>query len=160
MLQQQWEKMSILRAGGIIVKITAGKILEKDIVLENAKTLSKFSLDIPICIEPVKEKIQEIFEEHIIFAKGLQKLSKIVKEILPVPRAVLETCIYFYEKFGDILLFDVGGATTHVHSVTIGSPSIREISINVELLAKRTVEGDLGVYRNLKVVWGYQRGFN
>ena len=44
------------------------------------------------------------------------------------------------------MVIDVGGATTDVHSVTEGSEEVSRILINPEPLAKRTVEGDLGVY--------------
>ncbi|HEX3028403.1 MAG TPA: glutamate mutase L [Clostridia bacterium] len=42
-----------------------------------------------------------------------------------------------------------GGATTDVHSVTEGSDAIQRILVSPEPLAKRTVEGDLGVFVNL-----------
>ena len=52
-------------------------------------------------------------------------------------------------EIGDLLVFDVGGATTDLHSVTSGSDEVNRISINPEPKAKRTVEGDLGVYVNM-----------
>ena len=47
------------------------------------------------------------------------------------------------------MTIDVGGATTDIHSVTGGSDEINRILVNPEPLAKRTVEGDLGVYVNM-----------
>jgi uncharacterized protein (TIGR01319 family) len=44
----------------------------------------------------------------------------------------------------------VGGATTDVHSVTKGSEEIARILVSPEPAAKRTVEGDLGVYVNME----------
>ena len=52
------------------------------------------------------------------------------------------------EILGDLVTFDVGGATTDVHSVTEGSSEIGLIQLYPEPLSKRTVEGDLGVYIN------------
>lgn len=46
------------------------------------------------------------------------------------------------------MVIDVGGATTDVHSVTEGSEEINRILLSPEPEAKRTVEGDLGVYVN------------
>jgi uncharacterized protein (TIGR01319 family) len=53
---------------------------------------------------------------------------------------------------GDLLVLDVGGATTDVHSVTPGSGEIGVMLISPEPFAKRTVEGDLGVYVNIRNV--------
>ena len=46
------------------------------------------------------------------------------------------------------MVFDVGGATTDVHSVTEGSADVLDMLVNPEPKAKRTVEGDLGVFVN------------
>ena len=46
------------------------------------------------------------------------------------------------------MVLDVGGATTDLHSVTEDSDQIARLLINPEPKAKRTVEGDLGVYVN------------
>ncbi len=61
----------------------------------------------------------------------------------------MEASKLLYEEMGDLMTIDVGGATTDVHSVTEGSEEISRILINPEPLAKRTVEGDLGVYVNM-----------
>jgi len=53
-----------------------------------------------------------------------------------------------YEYLGDLITVDVGGATTDIHSVTEGKDEISKILIAPEPFAKRTVEGDLGVYIN------------
>jgi uncharacterized protein (TIGR01319 family) len=53
-----------------------------------------------------------------------------------------------HEEIGDLLVVDVGGATTDIHSVTEGSEEIALLQISPEPFAKRTVEGDLGVYVN------------
>jgi len=51
---------------------------------------------------------------------------------------------------GDVVTVDIGGATTDIHSVTEGSEEIARIMISPEPTAKRTVEGDLGVYINVQ----------
>lgn len=100
-------------------------------------------------IEPTRKAIQEAFEEHIIHAPGMSKIREVVDgPIQPVPGAVLNAAITLYGRLGDLLVFDVGGATTDLHSVTPGSDEVNAILISPEPLAKRTVEGDLGVYVN------------
>jgi uncharacterized protein (TIGR01319 family) len=58
-----------------------------------------------------------------------------------------------YEEpgLGELLLVDVGGATTDVYSVAKGAPSNAMVRFTglPEPYAKRTVEGDLGLFHNL-----------
>jgi len=100
-------------------------------------------------IEPTRKLIQAVFEKHIVSAPGMQRVRELVTgNIIPTPGAVMECAISLYEEIGDLMVVDIGGATTDVHSVTEGSEEIQKISVNPEPLAKRTVEGDLGVYVN------------
>lgn len=101
-------------------------------------------------VEPTRKLIQAAFEEHIIHAPGMTKVRDMVSgPIIPTPGAVMEAARLLKESIGDLVVFDVGGATTDVHSVTQGSEEINRILISPEPEAKRTVEGDLGVYVNL-----------
>ena len=75
-------------------------------------------------------------------------------EILPTPGAVLLAAEIFADTLGDALVIDVGGATTDIHSVTNGSMEWTSRSIDPEPRAKRTVEGDLGVFVNARQVGG------
>jgi uncharacterized protein (TIGR01319 family) len=68
--------------------------------------------------------------------------------IIPTPGAVMNAAQLLYEGAGDLVAVDVGGATTDVHSVTAGSEEVTRLLIAPEPLAKRTVEGDLGVFVN------------
>lgn len=100
-------------------------------------------------VEPARRVIQKVFEEHIVEAPGMQKVRELVNgRIMPTPGAVMEAAKLLYGYLGDLLVIDVGGATTDVHSVAEGSEEISRILIAPEPLAKRTVEGDLGVYVN------------
>ena len=102
-----------------------------------------------LIVEPVRELIQEVFNRHIIHAPGMQRLRELTnKPILPTPGAVLKGAELFAEEMGDVLVVDVGGATTDVHSVTEGSLEWAPRMIEPEPRAKRTVEGDLGVFVN------------
>ncbi len=100
-------------------------------------------------VEPLREKMQELFSQNIIHAPGMERLRGLTdKQIIPTPAAVLRATEIFSEVGGDALVIDVGGATTDVHSVSDGSPEYSDKLIEPEPRAKRTVEGDLGVYVN------------
>lgn len=100
-------------------------------------------------VEPARKVIQMVFEEHIVHGPGMGKVREMVTgSILPTPGAVMEAAKLLHETLGDLVVIDVGGATTDVHSVTEGSEEVRRILLAPEPLAKRTVEGDLGVYIN------------
>ena len=101
-------------------------------------------------IEPTRKVIQDVFEKHIIHAPGMEKIREMITgSIMPTPGAVMSASKLLYEDIGDLLTLDIGGATTDVHSVTEGSDEILRILISPEPTAKRTVEGDLGVYVNM-----------
>lgn len=104
-------------------------------------------------VEPARRVIQAAFEEHIVHAPGMEKVRDLVNgPIMPTPGAVMECAKLLYGEIGDLIVLDVGGATTDIHSVTAGSEEIARISTAPEPLAKRTVEGDLGVYVNARNV--------
>lgn len=107
-------------------------------------------------VESARSAIREIFMERITRAKGLDALSGIVPVVLPTPMAVLEGVrlgaegTAGEEGWGDMLVVDVGGATTDVHSIGNGHPMGENIIAQglAEPYAKRTVEGDLGIRYN------------
>ncbi|MCL2407025.1 MAG: GlmL-related ornithine degradation protein [Defluviitaleaceae bacterium] len=100
--------------------------------------------------EPTRRIIQNVFEEHIIHAPGMAGIRGMVTgKIMPTPGAVMAAAKLLYEELGDLIVFDVGGATTDLHSVTPGSTEYADMQTRPEPLAKRTVEGDLGVYVNI-----------
>lgn len=101
-------------------------------------------------VEPARRVIQDAFEDHIIHAPGMEHVRDLVSgPIIPTPGAVMECAKLLKECLGDLVVLDVGGATTDLHSVTAGSEEIARILVSPEPVAKRTVEGDLGVYVNM-----------
>lgn len=105
-------------------------------------------------VEPCRKVIQEAFEEHIIHAPGMEHVRDMVNgPIIPTPGAVMECTKLMAQYLGNLMVLDVGGATTDVHSVTDDSETIAKLLISPEPKAKRTVEGDLGLYVNrMKVI--------
>ncbi len=100
-------------------------------------------------IEPTRRIIHKVFEEHITAAPGMEHVRDMVNgSIIPTPGAVMECAMLLQREIGDVAVFDVGGATTDVHSVTQGSDEIAALLVSPEPFAKRTVEGDLGCYVN------------
>ena len=127
------EARQILTAGGITVTIVENVYPRID----------------QLNIEPTRREIHNVFEKHIVEAPGMQKIRELVKgSIIPTPGAVMKAAQLLRESIGDLMVLDVGGATTDVHSVTEGDPEITAMLIGPEPVAKRTVEGDLGVYVN------------
>ena len=100
-------------------------------------------------IEPARKIIHKVFEEHIVKAAGMEHVRDMVTgNIIPTPGAVMESAQLLYNYLGDLAVIDIGGATTDVHSVTAGSDEIATIQTTPEPFAKRTVEGDLGMFVN------------
>lgn len=108
-------------------------------------------------IDPAREVIGELFMTRIVDAKGIAKVRERVGEVLmPTPMAVLHAAQLLSHGcddeagLGDLVVFDVGGATTDVHSVADGTPARSDwIPKGLpEPHAKRTVEGDLGIRWN------------
>jgi uncharacterized protein (TIGR01319 family) len=105
-------------------------------------------------VDSARKAIRDLFLSNIIQAKGLNKAEAFVERVLmPTPAAVLsaaELLAKGYEEeagLGELLVIDVGGATTDVHSLATGNPSKPGVMVKglPEPFAKRTVEGDLGM---------------
>lgn len=112
-------------------------------------------------VQPCREAIREVFLRHIVRAKGLDRARACVSDvIMPTPVAVLEAATLLGAGYGgdrglgDLIVVDVGGATTDVYSIADGAPRLAGVSLRglPEPHAKRTVEGDLGVRHNIDVL--------
>lgn len=99
--------------------------------------------------------IRDVFLRKIVYAKGLSRVQELIQGILmPTPSAVLGGAAKILslgtenqKGWGDLIVVDVGGATTDIHSIAEGLPSKGGVLLKglQEPLVKRTVEGDLGV---------------
>ena len=105
-------------------------------------------------IEPAREAIRGIFIENIISAKGLDRVGAMMdEEIIPTPLAVYNAMELLscgsgaQEGLGDLMAYDIGGATTDVYSMCAGLPQRANTYMHglKEPFAKRTVEGDIGM---------------
>ncbi len=169
----------------------------KDILLYNAKMLSRIEKDIPFIVagnkvvnqkaaeilkaaghfavttenilpeldelnvEPARQVIREIFMSRIVKAKGLDGAQQYIGGIImPTPMATLEAGRLLAEGtkneagIGELMIVEVGGATTNVHSVASGQTNKSSYFSRglPEPFAKRTVEGDLGIRYNAMTI--------
>lgn len=108
-------------------------------------------------VESSRSVIREIFISRIVQGKGLDKAQNMTGGILmPTPMAVLKGATLLAEGtaeesgLGDLIVIDVGGATTDVDSICEGRPLQPGVILKSlpEAYAKRTVEGDLGIRYN------------
>ena len=111
-----------------------------------------------LSVDSCREAIRQIFVSHIIKAKGIDRALALVDEaIIPTPSAVLKAAVLLAdglpseEGLGEVMVVDVGGATTDVYSIAQGYPTRADVMTHglPEPYAKRTVEGDLGVRHNI-----------
>lgn len=135
------EVTSVLRAGG-------KEVHRADNVLPDLNRLS---------VESCGALIREIFAREIVRARGLADVEELAGgPIVPTPLAVLRAAEVLAAGtanrpgLGELMVVDVGGATTDVHSVAEGQPSAAGAMLRgiPEPYAKRTVEGDLGIRVN------------
>jgi len=103
---------------------------------------------------PARGLIRQVFLDTIIEAKGLKRAEAFVDSILmPTPMAVLNAGQLLAQGcagesgWGDLIVVDIGGATTDVHSLADGLPTKSGVNLRglPQPYAKRTVEGDLGM---------------
>ncbi|HHX38235.1 MAG TPA: glutamate mutase, partial [Clostridiaceae bacterium] len=109
-------------------------------------------------VTAARAAIHHEFIKQLTKASGLQELVDLVEdhEIRPTPGAVLMAGELWangtrnHEGMGDVLMIDVGGATTDIHSVLPGIADMRDEEIgliinNEKQASYRTVEGNLGM---------------
>lgn len=129
---------ALLRASGTEVEVAANVMPE----------LGRLEID------SAREAILRVFLEHVIGGKGLSagpEFERMVK--MPTPEAVLEATRLIARGsaeepgLGDVMVVDVGGATTDVHSSRTAEPATPGIEAPLlpSPLTLRTVEGDLGL---------------
>lgn len=113
-------------------------------------------------VEPAREEIRKIFMNKIVEAKGMKSAESFISGILmPTPAAVLKAARVLSEGsdmeegIGDLVVVDIGGATTDIHSLADGEPTKVGVDLRglEEPFAKRTVEGDLGMRYSALSLW-------
>lgn len=103
--------------------------------------------------DQVETIIREVFLHRIINMMGLDKVSTMLdRMVMPGPAAVLAAGELLARGapnqpgLGDLMIVDVGGATTDIHSYVGQTPYDGAKMIGVpDPYVKRTAEGDLGI---------------
>jgi uncharacterized protein (TIGR01319 family) len=163
MLAHSGVECPILVAGNRVVADTIRETLENEgkKVYRAGNVLP--SLD-TVDVEPAQALIREIFIAHITHAKGLDKAAEFIgRPIIPTPKATLQAAALLADGtarepgIGSLVVVEVGGATTNVHSVVDQSPVTPQTVIRglPESRVKRTVEGDLGIRYNAPTIYGF-----
>lgn len=150
----------VVVAGNRVVADDAAGILQTtgaDIRI-SANVMPEFNV---LDVEPARAVIRDVFIERIVHAKGIDNASaKFDAVLMPTPAAVMDGARLLAAGtdstpgLGDLIIVDVGGATTDVHSVSDGKPTadgILQYGLP-EPFAKRTVEGDLGMRHNARAI--------
>lgn len=115
-------------------------------------------------VGPAQEMIREIFIEHIVKAKGLDKAAEFFcRPIIPTPMASLQAARLLADGtpnvkgIGSLLVVEVGGATTNIHSVAAIRPVTSQTIMRglPDDKMKRTVEGDLGIRYNARTIYEF-----
>ncbi|GAA2164161.1 glutamate mutase L [Pedococcus bigeumensis] len=105
-----------------------------------------------IAPESARAAIRRVFLEHVIGGKGLSRGPEFAAMVqAPTPDAVLDGVAVLAEHLdGDVLVVDIGGATTDVYSALRpqGEDSGLAKDVVAPLWHARTVEADLGMRWN------------
>jgi uncharacterized protein (TIGR01319 family) len=111
-------------------------------------------------VEPARAAISNAFVRHVIQGKGLSEEDEFSREVvMPTPEAVLHATRLLAQELGDVVVVDIGGATTDVHSASERSeppPGVSGPLLPV-LPVLRSVQGDLGVRSNAPSVLASDR---
>lgn len=156
----------ILVAGNRAVSDEVGDILEGSgkRVYTARNVLPRLDL---VDVEPAQKLIREIFIAHITKAKGLGKAQDFVSvPIVPTPKATLQAAELLANGtrnepgIGSLIIVEVGGATTNIHSVADEVPATSQTIMKglPESRVKRTVEGDLGIRYNAPTIYDFVGG--
>jgi uncharacterized protein (TIGR01319 family) len=187
--KRKWPDTSIIIAGNKSAHDEIASVLKgRDNIFYAENVMPEVGrLDVDSC----NKIIRELFITNIIKAKGIAKAKSLIKNILmPTPSAVLEAARLLSDGYrsvqessasgssatgtsvqgtlvpglGELMVIDVGGATTDVHSVAEGKPgsgAATQVGLP-EPYVKRTVEGDLGLRYNIDklIEIAKERGFS
>jgi uncharacterized protein (TIGR01319 family) len=146
---------TVIVAGNREVSGAAGEIIEaaggSAVVVPNILP----AID-SMVVEPARDAIRTEFLRNIVKAKGIEPLRESLDaDIAPTPAVVLDAVRFVAEHVvgGGLLVVEVGGATTNVHS---SAPTVRQDGVVQRGLLPpdlhRTVEGDLGVRWNAATI--------
>lgn len=160
MLTESWGSYPVIYAGNKSAVTEVRHAFEsssKDLIV-TGNVMPTMDL---LATDEVKKVIADLFIDRIIEAKGLNKAETYLDQLLmPTPSAVmtatnlLATGTEKTKGLGDLMVVDMGGATTDIHSACDGYPANGNTVLKglKETYIKRTVEGDLGARYSLRAL--------
>jgi uncharacterized protein (TIGR01319 family) len=98
--------------------------------------------------QSARAAIRRVFLQHVIGGKGLSRGPEFARMVrAATPDAVLTGVEVLSDVVGDVIVVDVGGATTDVYSALVPQGEDAELHRDVvgHLWQERTVEADLGM---------------
>jgi uncharacterized protein (TIGR01319 family) len=141
----------VVVAGNVDTQVQVGDVLKDIPHAIAANVVPKIGVLAP---ESARRAIREMFLAHVIGGKQLSKRADFTAMVRgATPDLVLTGVELLAESAGDVVVVDVGGATTDVHSVvelvsedtTTGSGPGLSREVVATTPVTRTVEGDLGM---------------
>jgi uncharacterized protein (TIGR01319 family) len=149
----------------VVPVVAAGNVDVRDevtaVLRDGGKTVYACANVLPVIgrldPQPARETIREVFIRHVIGGKGLSASADFPALVrAATPDAVLAGVEVLADGtagvagVGDVLVVDVGGATTDVYSVVIpqGEDAVIHREVVEVMWRARTVEGDLGMRWN------------
>lgn len=153
-------KIPVVLAGNRVVSAQAAEILRvKHPVTVAENVMPELNV---LAVNSARQAIREVFLQNIVYAKGLDKAEQFIDQVsMPTPAAVLSAAELLASGhgeeagWGDLMIVDVGGATTDVHSIAHGLPTKAGVTVKglPEPFAQRTVEGDLGLRYSVQALY-------
>ncbi len=150
-------KCVVVIAGNINAQVEVARIL-KEGNISHIRVPNIMPTIHQLKVDEAREVIHREFIKQITKAQGLSILQEEITndKIIPTPGAVLMASellakgTYLEKGIGDIIVVDLGGATTDVHSVIPGLENLEDEEIglivsNEKQISYRTVEGNLGM---------------
>jgi uncharacterized protein (TIGR01319 family) len=135
----------VVLAGNVDARAEVEKALEGNPYVVADNVVPRIGVLAP---ESARRAIREMFLAHVIGGKHLSRRADFTGMVTgATPDVVLTGVEVLARTAGDVVVVDVGGATTDVHSVVELDPE--EAALSREVVATtpvtRTVEGDLGM---------------
>jgi uncharacterized protein (TIGR01319 family) len=135
----------VVVAGDVAARDEVASILAANPVVPAANIVPRIGVLAP---DGARAAIRELFLSHVIGGKHLSARADFTAMVRgATPDVVLTGVELLAEVAGDVVVVDVGGATTDVHSVVELDPE--DVGLAREVIATtrvtRTVEGDLGM---------------
>lgn len=140
----------VVVAGNVAAHEQATRVLADCPVVLADNVVPRIGVLVP---ESARAAIREMFLSHVIGGKGLSRRDQFTRIVRGATPDLVLTGVEVLadhlasHRSGDVVVVDIGGATTDVHSVVTVDPEEDQLSRSVvaDTRVTRTVEGDLGM---------------